>query len=134
MSTANGLTEALAGHGRMNRDAIKLGWVAVLAALILATQPASAEEDMDSAEYIMPGCRQFLVSNTPFHFLDGNCNGVVDDIEFASADLCAPRDSTLRDAVRVVVQYIDAQPDRQQESFRALAREALTVAWPCKPR
>jgi hypothetical protein len=35
-------------------------------------------------------------------------------------------------AVRIVVQFIDARPARLHERFTLLALEALTAAWPCK--
>jgi hypothetical protein len=98
----------------------------------IAEPSISTDTDLDSAEYIMPGCRQFLVSNTQFHFLEGNCNGIVETLEFMSPDLCVPPGSTLGDAVRIVVQYIDARPIRQQENFRLLALEALASAWSCR--
>lgn len=101
--------------------------------LVPVAEPSdSSETDLDSAQYIMPGCRQFLVSKTQLHFLEGNCNGIVETIEFMSPDLCVPPGSTLDEAVRIVVQYIDARPVRQQEDFRLLALEALVSAWSCR--
>lgn len=100
--------------------------------LVPVAEPSiSTDTDLDSAEYIMPGCRQFLIGNTQFHFLEGNCNGIVETLEFMSPDLCVPPGSTLGEAVRIVVQYIDARPIRLQENFRLLALEALASAWPC---
>lgn len=95
---------------------------------------AGAEEDidLDSADYIMPGCQQFIVSHTRLHFLQGNCNGVIETLKFMSPDVCAPAESTLVDAAQIVVRYIDEQPARRQENFRLLALEALTKAWPCR--
>src|SRR5437870_3591848 len=110
-----------------------LGGLGLAAAAMLPLQPARAEEmDLDSADYIMPGCRQFIVSNTPFYFLEGNCNGIIETLQFMSPDVCAPPGSTLVEAVRIVVRYIDERPDRQQENFRILSLEALSEAWPCK--
>lgn len=101
--------------------------------LVQIAEPSiPTDTDLDSAEYIMPGCRQFLVSNTQFHFLEGNCNGIVETLEFMSPDLCVPPGSTLGEAVRIVVQYIDARPIRQQENFRLLALEALASTWSCR--
>lgn len=100
---------------------------------VSALRPAAAEEiDLDSADYIMPGCQQFIASHTTLHFLQGNCNGVIETLKFMSPDVCAPTDSTLVDAAQIVVRYIDEQPGRRQENFRVLALEALTKAWPCR--
>ena len=108
------------------------GWFVLAATTVLPAQESSIEEDMDSADYIMPGCRQFLVSNTPLHFLEGNCNGIVDNLAFMGPDVCVPPGLALGEAVRVVVQHIDARPERGQENFRQLALEALAAAWPCR--
>lgn len=102
------------------------------AAMMSHPQRASAEEDFDSAEYIMPGCRQFVQEKTQFFFLDGNCNGILETLRFMSPDICAPPGSTLVEAARIVVQYIDQRPNRLSENFRELALEALTEAWQCR--
>jgi Rap1a immunity proteins len=39
---------------------------------------------------------------------------------------------TNRQAMAVVVKYIEARPERMHEHFGLLAVEALTAAWPCK--
>jgi hypothetical protein len=44
---------------------------------------------------------------------------------------CRPREVTLGQIVRVVVQYIDSRPARMHEDFRVLAFEAMKAAWPC---
>jgi hypothetical protein len=46
--------------------------------------------------------------------------------------VCNPPEVTTEQGIRVVVQYIDAQPARLHEDFRLLAIEALRKAWPCQ--
>ncbi len=45
--------------------------------------------------------------------------------------LCAPAGMTSGQAYRIVVNYIDSHPARQNEMFTELAWEALIKAWPC---
>jgi hypothetical protein len=45
---------------------------------------------------------------------------------------CAPENATNRQRVQVVVGYIEARPERQNEDFRLFANEAMAKAWPCK--
>jgi Rap1a immunity proteins len=50
----------------------------------------------------------------------------------ASLGFCVPDRSTVGQAVRVVVAYIDQRPERMHEYFEVLALEALRRAWPCR--
>lgn len=59
--------------------------------------------------------------------------GLVYGIIFNSGDACIPTSVTRAQAVRAVVQYIDAQPARMHESFAELADAAIRATWPCKP-
>ena len=61
----------------------------------------------------------------------GVCAGVVLGIAAAHPDVCAPAGAVRDQAVRIVVQYIDARPARMHEYFSWLAIEALRAAWPC---
>jgi hypothetical protein len=45
--------------------------------------------------------------------------------------VCRPQRAVLHDAVRIVVSYIEAQPDRADENCNGLAMAALSTAWPC---
>jgi hypothetical protein len=54
------------------------------------------------------------------------------DTGAALKQICAPHGVILNDAVRVVVDFICARPERMDERFTALALEALTAAWACK--
>jgi Rap1a immunity proteins len=86
-----------------------------------------------SATYQLPGCKAKLQD-----FKEGICAGAIWGIGFVINDspdpqACAhiPKRVTLADEVEVVVRYIEARPERLDQSFRQLAVEALADAWPC---
>src|SRR5262249_17902256 len=76
--------------------------------------------DTSSANYVMPGCRDFISSNsvTPaYPFVQGFCAGVIQGLIYDSHDICLPSGVEKGQAVRIVVQYIDSQPARLHENF-----------------
>jgi len=116
-------------------------------ALALTITAASAAEDVAT---IMPGCRALMDDrvNTSRIFDAGYCAGMIDAIGFMGDALSwqalalpkeirqnfcisAPLTVTIKQAVRIVVAYIDARPDRMHEPFSQLAIEALRTVWPC---
>jgi hypothetical protein len=110
--------------------------IAIMPVIILSCGLAFAEADQLSANFVMAGCRLYLQSDTPVPngtaFDIGRCSGVVEGIIYAASDICLPKGVTHGQSVRVVVKYIDERPARQNESFKTLANEALSAAWPCK--
>jgi Rap1a immunity proteins len=66
------------------------------------------------------------------------CSGVVHGLAYVGKILpaelifCAPPTSDARQLARVVINYIDAHPQRMHEDFRMLTLEAFHQAWPCK--
>jgi hypothetical protein len=44
---------------------------------------------------------------------------------------CRPKGVTREQAIRMVVAYIDNQPERSRERFLFLAFEAMMKTWPC---
>jgi len=110
---------------------------ALIAAFVLNSDFAFAESDFNSANYIMPGCRVLLEPDPPkdmnAKFLSAQCGAIVGGLVYASSsNVCAPKDATREQSVRVVVKYIDDLPARLHEPFFALALEALRAVWPCK--
>ncbi len=81
---------------------------------------------------MMPGCRAFVREDSSRPFNQGVCVGVVRTVVSFSRDVCEPRDSTVGQAIRVVVQYIDSRPAQHHEDFADLAKQALKAAWPCR--
>ena len=100
---------------------------------------ATFAEDIESANYVMRGCRSFVAAivtaqpprNSVDAFLADRCLGIVDTISDI-ADVCGPADVTSGQVASVVVKYIDERPTRMHEKFIVLAREALQAAWPCR--
>ena len=107
---------------------------ALIALLFLLSTDASAEEDMNSATWLMAGCRAAVAGSKEDLFYQGYCVGYVTaTVETLQGTvMCAPKGATEGEAVAIVAKYIDHRPGRQHENFRSLLREALIAAWPCK--
>jgi hypothetical protein len=110
--------------------------VAVIAAMMLNCGAAFADPDTQSANFYLSACRDFTVQSkiSSDSFTRGLCVGNIDALMTVGAPLgiCPPPTATLKQAILVVVQYIDQRPARMHEVFAALAMEALEAAWPCK--
>jgi hypothetical protein len=102
-----------------------------VAILLALTMPASAE-DINSANYFLPGCKGTLDPASTTTWNQGLCAGYVAGVVYAARNLCLPEGLTNNQAVAVVIKYIEAKPERMHEHFGNLAYEALTTAWPCK--
>ena len=96
---------------------------------------ARAQQDTNSANYIMLGCEAFLLDPIPPPRLlvAGVCAGIIDTLQAIKPNICLPAISTRRLLVRGVVTYINNNPARLHENFIDLAGEALEQTWPCKP-
>jgi hypothetical protein len=107
----------------------------VAALLVWAGQAAGAEDD-NSANYLLPACRASVDTNYKHDlFIQGACAGMITgirDMLHHSKVICSPDKATNGQAIRVVIQYIEARPERMHERFSLLAREALIAAWPCR--
>jgi len=109
----------------------------LIAAFVLNSDFAYAEADLNSANYIMRGCRALLEPDPPkdmnTKFLSTQCRAIIRGLIYASSSrICPPQSEKANADVRVVVKFIDDQPTRLHERFFALALEALQAAWPCK--
>jgi Rap1a immunity proteins len=112
----------------------------VLIAMLIASGVAVAEPDQDSANFMMPACRAVvdLSSNGAPKgdpYIMGACAGTINGLSMMGVVfhlICLPNGVTSRQAIAVVVQYIDKRPARMHEDFKILATEALVEAWPCK--
>ena len=86
-----------------------------------------------TAEFYLPGCKDFIAGKS--NFLGGRCVGALEVLDALSQDtkaFCAPEATNNLDRAKVVAAYIEARPDRVKEDFRLLANEAMANAWPCK--
>jgi Rap1a immunity proteins len=105
---------------------------------------ALAQEDKDSANYMLRYCRAAVnneaLTRPPDAAMAGMCVGIIDAIGFMMSEFppeqkekssCPPRKVTLEQTVRAVITYIEARPERMHENFKTLAIEAIHDAWPC---
>lgn len=108
---------------------------AVVLALVSQQGAALAQsQDMASANYLMPGCRNFVDGAAHGHFLQGACAGVVRATSYfgrSNLGACVPEGTTFNEATKVIIVYVDERPERMHERFEKLALEALQQAWPC---
>jgi hypothetical protein len=107
-------------------------------ALAIMTAPTSAQENTNSANFMLSYCKSFLAQDVSRldrekSFYVGLCVGSITAITFVGRSLrfCFPEGATHGQMVRVVVAYIEGRPARMHEDFRDLAVEALREAWPC---
>lgn len=124
----------------MNRPTRNTLWgcVFVLALAGLFSCKARAEQDVKSGNFYLPHCVHFLADTYTGDDWMGDCSGIVAAIVYFGRDLpqevrfCAPPGSTNGQAVRVIVNYLQARPEILHLDFRALAANALHNAWSCK--
>ena len=86
------------------------------------------------ANYVMPGCRNWVNDADRGYFLQGLCAGMVRVIVFLGphVGICRPTGVTGFQATKVILLCIDQRPERMHEQFEVLALEALQQAWPCQ--
>jgi hypothetical protein len=106
-----------------------------LLVLPLTIASASTQEDSNSVNWILPGCRASGNNGPlPDHlaYKAGACLGMIKALGYASPSVCTPRGVNPGQMRAVVMQYLDQRPNRWHESFLTLADEALTKTWPCR--
>jgi Rap1a immunity proteins len=113
------------------------------AALCLWSYASCAGEVVGTGNYLLLACKR-AVSDANGHasyldaFNEGYCVGKIAMVmTLASAELlghriCPPKGAIADQGVRVVVAFLEANPQRLHEPFSFLAYEALARAWPCK--
>jgi hypothetical protein len=116
----------------------------MLGALAIVTA-AVAQDDTESAGFMLPYCKLAPAQASSKAFLAGRCIGLVQGIvetlrlvKEANSNkltlLCVdqPRGSNTDQAVKIVVNYGDAHPEQTHAPLIVIAALALTEAWPCK--
>jgi hypothetical protein len=118
------------------------GWLWTSLQPALATTDATGQShDVASAEFNLPGCRNFLAAGgSPQRLWSAwMCVGKVLTLDAYSMFLapplraCAVKLASTENLVRALVAHLDANPTRWQDSFSVLTLEALAEAWPCPP-
>lgn len=95
-----------------------------------------------SANHILPACRLAAKPENQKFTLEealdiGTCQGIVATLLAHGARFdqqfrfCAPLGANTGQAIAVIVQALDAQPQNWHLDFRALALVVLKHAWPC---
>lgn len=95
-------------------------------------EPPASPNPLSAGTYLR-GCKDFVAGRS--NFFSGRCVGAIEILDAANTDskrFCAPPNTNNLQRVRVVVTYVEAQPNRGNEDFRILANEAMAKAWPCK--
>jgi Rap1a immunity proteins len=105
--------------------------------LVVGTS-ALAQEDKDSANYMLRYCRAAVnneaLTRPADAAIEGMCVGIIDAIGFMMSEFppqekekssCPPSKVKLEQIVRAVVRYIEARPERMQENFKILVIEAF---------
>jgi Rap1a immunity proteins len=111
----------------------------------LACGSASADEDSQSANYLIEACR--ILANgsnprTPDETLKvGECIGVLQSLSWVGEEMadprvqsCRPSEVTTTQLAKVVVAFLDANPDQLHQPMAGLTLLALAQAWPCKSK
>jgi hypothetical protein len=88
---------------------------------------------------LLPRCQAAIASSERSAFKDvhesfsaGFCTGLVDGIIYSSSSVCPPDGVTALQSVRVVVKFLNDNPDKLNLDQRVLVDAALTKAFPCK--
>ena len=119
---------------------MKLAWLA--ATLVLSMQTASAVQAQQSAEELLWGCTKLgPYSDDVKYFNQIMCisyiSGAHDMLRMLSDGfkanlICTPKDGLSNDQlVRVVVKWIEKNPERMHESARMAILSAIGEAFPC---
>src|SRR5262245_8545880 len=121
---------------------LRLVTVAPIFGLAIAspTSTATAQSDQVSGNYMLRGCKDVAEQRTQVAdaALTGKCVGVIETLMLlqevlpAAARFCAPASSNFPQVARIVVKFMEANPQRTHEPLVLLAQEALNKAWPCK--
>jgi hypothetical protein len=118
-------------------------WGIIMA--FMFTTAAAAQEDTESASFLMPYCKLAPAQAGNKAFLAGRCAGLIQGIADTLAlvkgadgnkltPLCMdrPKGANADQAIKVVTRYGDAHPDQLHAPFTVIAALALTEAWPCR--
>jgi hypothetical protein len=116
-----------------------MGIKTVAIALLLASvMPTRAQVDEHSANYWLPFCQAALDirgSYSPASVsVQARCLRTIAGLLYDNRNICVPHEALSGQAIRLVVAYIQARPERMQEDFMDLANEALLEGWPCSER
>jgi hypothetical protein len=136
----------------MFRSQLK-GGIVLAAALVgsLGSAVANADEDVSSANYMLPLCKTWLKVNVEHDRDEIKHILTTDPVQFTSSGMCAgfvigvtetlrvakvscPPDGITNDQlVRMVVDQIEKYPERLHEDFIVPVTAVMIATWSCKP-
>ena len=105
--------------------------LAILGAVGADMRETSAQKDTRTGAEMLPSCRAFLQGPEALKNA-GFCAGYIIGILTEETEACVPPIKG-SDAVRSVIEYIEAHSDQLNEAFDDLVERALVAIWPCKP-
>jgi hypothetical protein len=134
------MSDCISQHGSVQTAVLAAATTAVL------LTGASGQPNLNSATFLLPHCKAF-VDSAPGKdndvFLQGVCAGQLYAVftHVWSVNLTCPPASethpesrsvvTTRQMARVVITYIEQNPQLMHESLMELAVKAFVKAWPC---
>ena len=101
----------------------------------MIAERAIAQVDIDSGNYMLPYCKASIAGD--LNVWVGRCAGVIEALIWIVSSIegsdrfCPPRPLPPKQAVRVVVPYMEQHPDQLHLDIKVLALRALQQAWPC---
>lgn len=119
---------------------MKPTWVIAAVIIVISLQQSSAQggKDTSSGNYMLPHCKHFASDNYSYDVWDGDCGGVISALlffgrAFATPNkICAPSGVTQGQAARIIINYLERNPEILHLDFKGLAHSALQKAWPCQ--
>ena len=113
--------------------------LAILGAVGADMRETSAQKDTRTGTEMLPSCRAFLEGPEALknatqeeNLRAGFCAGYIIGMLTEETEACVPPIKG-SDAVRSVIEYIEAHSDHLNEAFDDLVERALIAIWPCKP-
>jgi hypothetical protein len=107
------------------------------ALLTLAASQATAQDFPTGNEHYA-SCKSFAdKTRVGDPFMRGVCAGTINGLKNSGplypepSRFCPPKASTVTQAVKVVVSYMDKHPEELHQSFLMLSLQAMREAWPC---
>lgn len=106
--------------------------------LIFGGASAFAAGDTETGNHYLPHCQHAISDRNSYDVWDGECTGIIKAIIFYAGSfppnkaICFPKKITNGQAYRVVVRYLENNPDKLHLDFMYLASDAMRQAWPCK--
>ncbi|MBN9598016.1 MAG: hypothetical protein J0G36_22035 [Afipia sp.] len=114
-----------------------IGAVAIFT-LFSSSASHAQKPEYGSGNYMLKHCQHFLQENYRYDPFDGECSGIVSTAMFFGKSLppdfrfCVPESASLGQAIRIVIKYMESNPQLLHLDLRGLATTALHEAWPCK--